>query len=313
MACPAPPGSRKGNRITADRWSDIFVDLGHEVSFVSDDATLAQIDVLVALHARKSYPTIARYRKVRPTGPLVVALTGTDLYRDIRTSKRAQRSLELADRLVTLQPRGRDELGRQLQSKVRSIIQSAEPTGVRPRPGARPFDVFVLGHLRWEKDPFRTALALRMLDADTRIRVRQAGQALSEPMAVRARTLMAADARYRWLGEVSQARARRLLAASHLTVVTSRMEGGANVICEALADEVPILASDIPGNIGLLGPRYPGYFPLEGTAALAGMLNRAVTNPAFYARLKAACVKLKPLVDPEREARAWRDLLAELV
>ena len=42
--------------------------------------------------------------------PLVVALTGTDLYGDIHTSPEAQTSLDLATRLVVLQPMGIREL-----------------------------------------------------------------------------------------------------------------------------------------------------------------------------------------------------------
>jgi glycosyltransferase involved in cell wall biosynthesis len=95
-------------------------------------------------------------------------------------------------------------------------------------------------------------------------------------------------------------------------VLSSRMEGGANVISEALADEVPILASRIAGSVGILGAGYPGFFPTGDTAGLARLLQRAMTDPAFYARLKEWCVKLKPLVDPARERAAWASLLAEL-
>src|SRR5207302_5448501 len=159
-----------------------------------------------------------------------VALTGTDLYRDIHTSRRAQESLELADRLIVLQPLGRDELPVSLEWKVRVIFQSAVPTMPRPVRRERTFDVCVLGHLRAEKDSFRTALALRHVPDTSRIRVTHAGQAMSRAMAARARALMRRDRRYRWIGEVSNRQARRILARSRLLVVSSRMEGGANVV-----------------------------------------------------------------------------------
>jgi putative glycosyltransferase (TIGR04348 family) len=313
LACPAPVQSRKGNRVTANRWTDILVGLGHEVQFVRESPLGTPPDLMVALHARKSYPDIADYRKTYPHGPLIVALTGTDLYRDIRTSRRAQKSLELADRLVLLQPEGINELPRHLRRKARVIFQSAEPVGGRPPAHTNPFNVVVLGHLRHEKDPFRTALALRLLPEERHIRVRHLGQALSPAMDKQARRLMARDPRYRWLGEVSRGSARRRLARSHLLVLSSRMEGGANVISEAIVERVPVLASHISGSIGLLGKGYPGYYPVGDSAALADQLRRAANDPKFYQHLKQWCTDLKGLFAPARERAAWRSLLAELV
>jgi hypothetical protein len=73
-----------------------------------------------------------------------------------------------------------------------------------------------------------------------------------------------------------------------------------------------VLSSRIPGSIGLLGRRYPGYYPPGDSAALATLLRRCETEPRFYGRLQAACRRLAPLVDPARERRSWALLLAEL-
>jgi putative glycosyltransferase (TIGR04348 family) len=312
LACPAPPGSRKGNRVTALRWARLLKELGYRVDIRQHYAG-QPCEVLLALHARKSYDAVHRYRQLHPHGPLVLALTGTDLYRDIRRSKRAQRALELADRLIVLQPCGLDELPPRLRSKARVVIQSAEPTRPRPHQTADGFEVCVLGHLRHEKDPFRAALALRLLPAESRIRVLHAGAALNEGMARRAQALMAREPRYRWLGEVSPARARQLLARSRLLVLSSRLEGGANVISEALADGVPVLASRIPGSVGLLGADYPGYFPVGDTPALARLLARAEADAGFLARLKDWCAELAPQVQPAQERATLAALLRELI
>ena len=312
MACPAPAGSRKGNRVTAARWARLLRGLGHRVT-IARDYNGRLCDVLIALHARRSFAAVRAYHRANPAGPLVVALTGTDLYRDIRTSRTAQESLALADRLVVLQRLGVKELPAPLRPKVRVIYQSAEPTRPRPPRPAGAFEVCVLGHLRPEKDPFRAALALRLLPDEVPIRLTHLGEALSPGSAERARSLEAGDRRYRWLGEVSRARARRTLAGSHLLVLSSRMEGGANVLSEALADGVPVLASRIPGSEGILGRRYPGFFPVEDTRALADLLGRATSDRRFYERLRRWCARLAPLVSPGRELRAWDNLLAELV
>src|SRR5262245_52365704 len=159
---PAPSGSRKGNRITALRWGRIVRDLGHRVGIATDYAG-QRCDVLVALHAGKSADAAARYRAARPGAALIVALTGTDLYGDIHTSVEARRSLELADRLIVLQPCGIDELPEEVRHKARVIYQSVPPPRRRGTPRADTFDVCVMGHLREVKDPMRTALASRLL------------------------------------------------------------------------------------------------------------------------------------------------------
>jgi putative glycosyltransferase (TIGR04348 family) len=312
MACPAPPRSRKGNRVTAVRWARLLKDLGHRLT-IAREYDGRPCDVLIALHARRSAEAVRRYRRQAPHGPLIVALTGTDLYRDIRTSRRAQRSLELADRLVLLQPRGLDELPARLRDRGRIIYQSSEPIRKPPAKDPRVFEVCVLGHLRHEKDPLRTALALRLLPASSRVCVTHAGEALSAFWARRARAAEARDPRYRWLGEVSRTKAQRLLARSRLLVLSSRMEGGANVISEAVVNGVPVLASRISGSIGLLGAGYPGFFPVGDTRALARLLLRAEDDAPFYARLQEWCARLVPLFDPARERAAWESLLGELV
>src|SRR5207247_2150310 len=154
----------KGNRVTALRWARILRSLGHHLT-IDQEYDDWPCDLCIALHARRSHRAVVGYRRLYPAGPLVVALTGTDLYRDVRTSKRARQSLELADRLIVLQPEGRAELPRRLRDKVRVIYQSAEPTQARPLKSQRSFAVCVLGHLRHEKDPFRAALALRLTPA----------------------------------------------------------------------------------------------------------------------------------------------------
>jgi putative glycosyltransferase (TIGR04348 family) len=310
MACPAPPRSRKGNRVTALRWARILRSLGHQLTIGREyDGT--PCDLCIALHARRSHQAIVDYRHLHPAGPLVVVLTGTDLYRDIRTSKRAQESLELADRLIVLQPEGRAELSPHLRVKTRVIYQSAKPTGAPTVKNGRFFTVCVLGHLRHEKDPFRAALALRLLPKDARVQIIHAGEALSPAFKARARALTAKDPHYRWIGEVPRWRARRILARSRLLVLSSRMEGGANVISEALVDGVPVLASRIPGSEGMLGHGYPGFYPVGDTHALARLLLRAAKEADYYARLKKWCDRRAPFFQPHREREAWKELLRE--
>jgi putative glycosyltransferase (TIGR04348 family) len=315
VVTPAPPGSRKGNRITARRWAGLLRQLGHRVT-LRQEYRAERCDLLVALHARRSYPAVEAYSRARPGRPIVVALTGTDLYDEIHTDRVARRALELASRLVVLQPLGVEELPHHLRGKTRVIYQSVEAriASVPARSGrdARPFEVCVLGHLRPVKDPFRTALASRLLPPSSKVRVLQVGAALSPDMAERARAEAAVNPRYRWLGDLPRWKALRTLARSRLLVLTSRMEGGANVISEAVTVGVPVVASDIAGTVGLLGRDYPGYFPVGDTRTLAELLRRAETDAGFYNSLNAWCRRLRPLFRPARERESWRRLLYEL-
>jgi putative glycosyltransferase (TIGR04348 family) len=312
LVTPAPPGSRKGNRVTAERWAGLLAALGHDVA-VEEEYRGQQCDVLVALHARRSHPSILRYRVQHPTAPLVVALTGTDLYGDIHTDPNAQQSLELATRLVVLQPLGVEELPRQLRGKARVIYQSVQPPRSADSPRPDVFEVCVMGHLRPVKDPFRTARAARLLSPSSRVQVLHLGGALGEDMVEMARGEMAANPRYRWLGELPQEEALRVLGRCRLLVLTSKSEGGANVISEAVAVGVPVLSSRIAGSVGLLGEDYPGYFPFGDTQALAELLERTESEPAYYDALKRRCERLRPLFEPARECRTWEALLAELL
>jgi putative glycosyltransferase (TIGR04348 family) len=311
LVTPAPPGSRKGNRITALRWARILRDLGRRVA-VAQEYRGQRCDLLIVLHALRSAPSVECYRSAHPDAPLVVALTGTDLYGSLHTHAEAQRAVSLATRLIVLQPLGVAELPEAARSRARVIYQSV-PTPRRPAgPRRDRFEVCVLGHLRPVKDPFRTAQAARLLPPASRLHVLHVGGALSPDMAEQARAEAADNPRYHWLGELPRGRAMRVLGRCRLLVLTSESEGGANAISEAVAASVPVLSSRIAGSIGLLGADYPGYFPFGDTAALARLLERAESDAGFYRSLQDWCADLRRLFDPERERQSWADLLGEL-
>lgn len=311
LVTPAPPGSRAGNRVTASRWARILRGLGHRAT-VTSAWVGGPCDLLVALHARKSFDSVARFRREHPDRPVVVALTGTDLYLDLRRSARARTAIALADRLVLLQPLGRAMLPAGVRSKARVIFQSAAATTAPGPRSKRTFPVVVLAHLRKVKDPFRAALASRALPQGSRVRILHAGASLDASMERRARREEQENPRYRWVGELSRAKALRLLAQSRVLVVSSRVEGGANAVAEALAHGVPVLASRVAGNVGMLGETYPGYFEAGDTRGLERLLRRAESEPPFLALLRARCRRLRSRVSPARETECWARLVREL-
>jgi putative glycosyltransferase (TIGR04348 family) len=312
LVTPAPLRINNGNKITALRWAGILKKLGHHVR-VSQSYDGKSCDLLIALHARRSYDSIQRFHEAHPNLPLIVVLTGTDVYRDIHVDADAQRSLEVATRLVALQQMALHELPKRYRGKTHVIYQSAEPNQVKRKVANRKFRVCVIGHLREEKDPLRTAFAVRKLPADSRIEVIHVGQALDESLSVKAQAESGQNPRYRWIGQRSHKKTRELLAQSDLVCITSKMEGSSNVLSEALASNVPVIASRISGLIGTLDSKFPGFYPVGGTAKLRRLLLKCERDRPFYQALKRYCRKLAPLVKPKRELENWRALLKEIV
>lgn len=302
IAVPRSAAPRSGNRHTAARWSGFLRQLGHRVSVVEEWRGGGH-DLLLALHARKSFPSILRFSERRPDAPLVVTLTGTDLYRDIRTSPEARQSLGLATRLIVLQEEGLRELSPFLRRKTAVVYQSSD-VALRHAPDRERFRIAVIGHLREEKDPFRAVMAIRRIDRSAPIELMQIGAALNSEMRSRAMAWKRLEPRYRWPGSVAHGTAMRWLASSHLLVVSSLMEGGANVICEAARIGVPVLASRVQGNIGMLGRDYPGYFSLRDDRALSRLIERCRQDKTFYARLKKALALKRDRFAPRAERSA---------
>ena len=317
IVTPAPKGSRSGNRVTALRWAKILRKVGHRVS-IAQEYRDEKYDLLVALHARRSHPAVARFHRKHPHAPIVVALTGTDLYHDLHSSRQAQNSLKLAKKIVVLHPGALRELDSAARRKAHVIYQSVEAAvalathGRVSKRSSNAFDVCVIGHLRPVKDPFRAALAARLLPPSSEIRIAHIGGAMTRQMEQRARREMRINPRYRWLGELSRPRTWRILAASRLSVISSRIEGGANVLSESIVVSVPVLASRIQGNTGILGADYPGLFRFGDTRQLARLLMRAETDSKFIFELTSGVKKLRPLFDPKREQMAWAKLIREL-
>jgi putative glycosyltransferase (TIGR04348 family) len=311
IVSPALADANNGNWHTASRWQR------HLSSLAQVDITShwqgQPVDALIALHARRSAASVADYAARHPGQPLVVVLTGTDLYRDLPAGDAdAARSLTLASAVVVLQDEALRALPQPVRAKAHVIVQSA-PRLIRRDQATRTFDMVAVGHLRPEKDPLTLMQAVRLLPPDSRVRVLHIGNALDPALGRAAEATMAECPRYRWLGPLPSAAARRWIARGRALVHTSRLEGGANVVIEALRSDVPVLASRIPGNVGLLGYDYKGYFAPGDAPALAALMQRYAGDTRFAARLAAQCAAVAPRYAPEAEAAAVRGLMSGLL
>ena len=177
LVTPAGAGSRAGNRHTALRWAAMLRAAGHRVSIAVAWTPESKTDLMLALHARRSHASIKAFAERHPEKPLLLALTGTDVYRDIRISDEAKESLELASRFIVLQPKAIEELPARLRPKASVVVQSCS-TRLRHAPVRRAFRLCVIGHLREEKDPLCALRALDLVPQETRIELIQIGGAL---------------------------------------------------------------------------------------------------------------------------------------
>ena len=311
IVSPALADANNGNWHTASRWQKFLAPVA-DVQIVLAWSGATPADALIALHARRSADSIEGFAAAHPHAPLALVMTGTDLYRDIRTEAAAQHAMQCASHVVVLQDEGLMALPAAVRARARVIVQSATKL-VRRSPSRTPFELVAVGHLREEKDPTTLMAAARLLPADTSVHITHIGGALDPALGALAEQTMQACPLYRWRGALPRASARRHMAGSRALVHMSRMEGGANVVIEAVRSGVPVLASRIDGNVGLLGADYDGYFPVGDAQALARLMQRAASDENFLAHLRAQCALREPRFTPATERAAVRGLLADML
>lgn len=309
LVTPAKASANNGNWHTAARWQS-FLSATYRVDIVNEwaEPDSAPGDAMIALHARRSATSIASF--ANSGRPLAVVLTGTDLYRDIATDDSAKRSLDLADHLVVLQAQGLEELAPQHRSKAIVIEQSA-PQMVLPERSTDTIDCVMVGHMRSEKDPLTALRAFSHLP-DSTLRLNHAGRTDDPQIGPQALSMASHDTRIVLHGPLDHQASRELIARSQIMLLPSVMEGGANVLIEAVMSGVPVLASRIGGSIGMLGPDYAGYFPVGDDNALAQLIARCISEPAFAEQLRVQCAARAPLFEPEREAANVQALASKL-
>jgi putative glycosyltransferase (TIGR04348 family) len=316
IVSPALAQANNGNWQTAWRWSRLLA--GHYRTRIVQHWQPGAPDeavAMLALHARRSADSIAAWAQACPGRGLAVVLTGTDLYRDIHEDAAAKRSLAQAQQLVVLQEEGPRELPEPYRAKTRVLFQSTTERRVLPKTDQHLRAVMV-GHLREEKSPQTLYEAARLLRERPDIHLDHIGDALDPALGVQARATMAECPHYRWLGGLDHEATRRRIQRAHLLIHCSRMEGGAHVLMEAVCSGTPVLASRIPGNVGMLGADYPAYFPWGDAAALAALLKQCRegigSGASMLTRLQAKCRLRAPLFAPAAEQAGLLALLQDL-
>ena len=320
LVSPAAEQANNGNWHTAYRWAG-FASKCCEIELLqewpgsssgrnSNSNINGNSSAMVALHARRSASSVHAWAEKYPDKPLVVVLTGTDLYRDIAVDADAQRSLAVATHLVLLQDAGLEALPAEYRHKTRVIYQSA-PKLVPAKKSNRRFKAVMVGHLRDEKDPL-TFMAAACAPEMSALYFDQIGDGLDPALAAAARNTAEKNPRYHWWGGLPRADTRQRIKRAHVLVNSSVMEGGAHVILEAVQSATPVLASRISGNLGMLGPDYAGYFDVGNVRQLTALLRQCTDSHAFLRQLSAQCQRRASLFAPTAEKREVLKIFTEI-
>lgn len=332
IVSPALSNANNGNWQTANRWRHMLASNFHcRIVSTWPDKYANQDDVMIALHARKSAESVAAWYSAHGGTQLVLALTGTDLYRDIQTDTLAQASLAMACQLIVLQALAPLSLPQAHHAKTAVIMQSttSKPTLAKTAAHLR---ALMVGHLRDEKSPETLFAAARLLDRpeheqrshnapdlehDSGIFIDHIGAGLDADLAATATATAQACSHYRWLGAVAHDATRRSIQRAHVLVHASKMEGGAHVLMEAVCSGTPVLASRIDGNVGVLGADYDGYFEWGDAPGLARLLRACRASQGspdgLLAHLQQQCAERAPLFSPDRESAQLNALVHALI
>ena len=309
---PFPHQTGQGNSVTADRTELILHKAGFSVlseggSYSGEDARC-----LVALNARRSAGVVAEFDKLHPGRQVIVIVTGSDINHPEMEEGESEtrRTMARAHALVMLHQTDLERLPGDLQQKAVCIFPSVRlPDGMQHQPaqGDR-FEAIMAGNLRLVKNPQLAVEAARLLGDDSPVYINSYGDATGE-LAIEMNKSSAEVAHFQWCGKVGHAELLNKMARAHVLLNTSLFEGGANAICEAATIGLPVVASDIQGNVGMLGEDYPGLFPGGDARALADLLQRCAGSASFYADLKQWVKQRAALFDFTAESDAWISLV----
>jgi putative glycosyltransferase (TIGR04348 family) len=307
LATPYLADANNGNWRTAARWSKLLAKAYRPIVQAADAPLRGRAperaEAMIALHARRSRAAIEAWHASGRA--LIVVLTGTDLYRDVPGGDAAAlASIADADRLIVLQSDALKHLPLAARAKADVVHQSARelrPLADKPTDRLR---CVLVAHLRDEKDPRTVFEAWRRLPAHVPATLGIVGGVLDPALGDAARALAAIDPRVRVLGPRPHPWTRQAIRRAHLNIVASRMEGGANVVVEAVTSGTPVLASRISGNLGMLGDDYAGYFDAGDVDGLAAMVVRAHEDRAFLEGLCRQCAARAPMFAPAAERAA---------
>ena len=308
--------SSQGNSVTADRLEKILSESGFSVVMGTGTDQVSAARCLIALNARRSAQVVASFQSQYPGQPVIVILTGTDInHPEMQDSDSPTRkTMEVADALVALHEAELESVPMSLRGKTHVIYPSVRlPVGLHHQAShSSPLRVVMAGNIRPEKNTLLAAEACSILGETVDVKIDSYGEATGDT-AEEMRRASRQIGNFCWHGRLPHADLLKKMQYAHLLLNTSTQEGGANAICEAVCLGLPVLASRIKGNIGMLGETYSGFFPSEDAQALASLLSRCATDAEYYDSLKKQIIARAPLFSYENEFKAWVALVNSML
>lgn len=313
---PFPRQDSQGNSTSADRLERMLKGGGLSVVMEEEWYNGCEARCLVALNARRSAGTVEEFRDACPASRVVVVLTGTDINHPemAHVDSATRQTMQTADRLVLLHEGSLEKVPEDLHEKCVVIYPSVDlPDGLKHQPKEEnAFEVMMAGNVRAEKNLPVAMDACDLLPADTQIKLHVYGDghgALAQKMLA----ATASTTPFLWKGKMDHTALMGKMAQADLLLNTSTQEGGANAICEALCLGLPVVASKISGNVGMLGQDYEGYFTSGDAQSLSKVLVRCSTDAGFYQTLLDQVNERALLFDYTAESRRWRELLNKML
>lgn len=317
IASPYATDSLNGNTVTARRIASLLKSAGHLVELQqSSEVTAGDIrdaDVMIALHAKKSAGAAEVFRSVHAERKLIIFMTGTDLYVDLPSGcPECLSSMGSADALVVSQVASIESVPQEFREKSHVVYKSIELPEINDDIASEPGLFTVVGHLRAVKQPFMAVQALGLIEADySAVKVKSLGAEFDAGSAEAAREYESKDSRYEWLGRCEHDEAIAWMRRSVATINSSLSEGGANSVGESIMLGIPVLASDIEGNRGMLGNDYSGYFPVDDPQSLADLMTQVAAGGEFLTKLKSEVLGRQQQFKKELELAGWLELIEQ--
>lgn len=332
---PALANRTSGNQTTSLRISEYWQSLGHEVQSVSVRGTplerehlkdlIRTSDLILALHSGHCHEVLELWREMGKPIPLIFLVSGTDLFEPLLNTRTFSADFisacEDAHSIVTF-AQGFDRLfssfGKECWAeKNQTIFQGASPVSWKMA-DHDPRHAVVIGHLRFIKDPWISVRALEILQSSLRavgpgFQIQHFGTSLDpgteEEIRNAQKRFPGPDWKWESRGAVTGKEIRAVMSSAPLLIQPSIHEGGANVVGEFLVSGLPIIASNAPGNVGLLGEDWPGLFGVGDDQGLADLLQQWLESEEFRKRLFVASSELSQQHDRVHEKVAWERLL----
>jgi len=296
----------KGNSVTAKRLETLFNNSGHKATAVHTTRP-SSADHFIALNAIKSAEAIQHFNLQHPSGKIHTVLTGTDIHRGIHQHKElAEKIFNISNTLIVAHPECIHEIPARWHAKVKVIYPSVS---IPDLPDIKPFTAptfTCLGHLREVKNPHLMYTAsLGIKEAHNAYSL---GDSLESECAETATQNAQHHPNYKWVKNLDRATALAWMQQSLATLNTSFLEGGANSVVEAIHLNVPVIASNIDGNRGLLGSNYLGLFKSDNAEELKTLMHKCLTDDRFISTLKQQLEKRKSLFSNENELQSWLEV-----